>query len=155
MMLKRLELLIPPPIVALLTALAIWGVARAFPDWVFAFPHQASVGCSLIALGITLDLVSIAGFLKAKTTVTPLTPEKASSLVTGGLYLITRNPMYLGLLLILTGFAVLRGSPFNAILLLAFVAYLNTFQIRPEEERLAEIFGAEYLSYKARVRRWV
>lgn len=54
-MLKRLELLIPPPIVALLTALAIWGVARAFPDWVFAFPFQAAVGYTLIAIGIGLE----------------------------------------------------------------------------------------------------
>ncbi|MEO1167904.1 MAG: isoprenylcysteine carboxylmethyltransferase family protein [Pseudomonadota bacterium] len=152
---KRLELLIPPPIVALLSALAMWGVAWAWPNLGSRFEHQAVLGYALIAIGIGFDLISIAGFLRARTTVTPLVPEKASTLVTDGLYRITRNPMYLGLLLILTGFAILRGSPINAIFLVTFVLYLNAFQIRPEEERLTKIFGADYESYKQRVRRWL
>lgn len=63
--------------------------------------------------------------------------------------------MYLGLLLILIGVALLLGSPLNAAIIIAFMAYITAFQIKPEEEKLTEIFGAQYLSYMQDVRRWI
>ena len=150
-----MKLLVPPPLVALVCALLMWGVASWFPQLVFDFPLRQPLAYLLGGAGLAIDLVSVAAFVKARTTVTPLAPEKASSLVTGGLYRLTRNPMYLGMLLVLTGVAVWFGSPLNLFVLAAFVAYLTTFQIKPEEARLEEIFGAQYTAYKAQVRRWL
>lgn len=151
----KLKLLIPPPIVALICALGMWGIADIWPALIVSFPYQSVVAYSLIAVGLAIDLVSILAFRKAKTTVTPLAPEKTSSLVVEGLYRFTRNPMYLGMLFILTGIAVLLGSPVNFIVLLGFVTYITAFQIKPEEARLEDIFGPEYDQYKQQVRRWL
>lgn len=150
-----MKLLVPPPIVALVSGLGMWAVASALPTTSIAFPYQFVLGYGLIGLGVLIDLVSVLAFLKANTTVTPLAPEKASSLVTGGLYRFTRNPMYLGLLIILCGLAVLFGSLFNIAVLVAFITYISVFQIMPEEARLSQIFGSDYEAYKRSVRRWI
>lgn len=150
-----MKLLIPPPIIALLCGLAMWGIAEAFPQMRFAFPFQSLLAGGFVAVGLALDLISIGAFRKAKTTVTPLTPEKATSLVVTGLYRYTRNPMYLGLLLILSGIAIWLGSPINGMILIAFVGYITAFQIAPEEARLVKLFGSDYKRYRARVRRWL
>lgn len=154
-MLERLELLIPPPIVALLAAFAMWGGAQIETGWSLAFSYQAWLGCALIAIGAAFDLISIFGFMRMETTVSPLSPENTSSLVSNGLYRFSRNPMYLGLLLILAGIAVLLGALLNIGVLAGFIVYITVFQIKPEEAKLEKIFGAEYVSYKGRVGRWV
>lgn len=150
-----MSLRIPPPIVALLALISMWLAAQYLQIWQFEVPYQVGVAAILVALGIIIDLVSIAAFRRAKTTVTPLAPEKASQLVVTGLYRISRNPMYLGLLLILTGAMVWLGSGANVFILVSFVAYITAFQIKPEEERLERIFGPQYQAYKRRVRRWL
>jgi len=75
--------------------------------------------------------------------------------VTTGLYRYTRNPMYLGLLVILIGAGLLSGSLLAVAVLPGFVAYLTIFQIRPEERRLSALFGNEYERYRQEVRRWL
>lgn len=150
-----MKLLIPPPIIALLCSLAMWGIAEAFPQTRFAFPLQSAFAGAFVVVGLALDLISIGAFRKAKTTVTPLAPEKATRLVITGLYRYTRNPMYLGLLLILSGIAIWLGSPVNGAILIAFVGYITAFQIAPEEARLSELFGSDYERYRAQVRRWL
>ncbi len=150
-----MKLLIPPPLVALTSALLMWAIAFQFDALEFAFPFQKAIAFALIGLGASLDIVSLVAFRRAKTTVTPLSPEKASSLVVSGLYSVTRNPMYLGLLIILCGIAIFLGSLFNAAIVVAFIGYITAFQIKPEEDRLEDIFGAQYLSYKKNVRRWL
>ena len=152
---ERLQLLVPPPIVALICALIMWAAVSVWPDLVLTFAFQVPLAVALLVLGLALDLISVGAFFKAKTTVTPLAPEKSSSLVVDGLYRITRNPMYLGMLLILCGIATWLGSPANIAVLLGFIAYITTFQIKPEEAKLEELFGAEYQAYKQRVRRWL
>jgi len=82
-------------------------------------------------------------------------PEKASSLVTTGIYRFTRNPMYLGLLFVLFAWAVFLASVWALLGPVAFVFYIDRFQIAPEEAILAGMFGAAYTEYKARVRRWL
>lgn len=133
----------------------MWLAAQYLQIWQFEVPYQVGVAAILVALGITIDLVSIAAFRRAKTTVTPLAPENASQLVVTGLNRISRNPMYLGLLLILTGAMVWLGSGANVFILVSFVAYITAFQIKPEEDRLERIFGPQYQAYKRRVRRWL
>jgi len=150
-----MQLLIPPPLVALACALLMWAVSTLTGELRIAFPLQDMLAYALIAAGLALDVVSVLAFFKAKTTITPLSPEKSSRLVVSGFYRITRNPMYLGMLLILTGIALLLGSPLNVLLLAAFIAYITAFQIKPEERRLDTLFGEEYAAYKNRVRRWL
>lgn len=82
-------------------------------------------------------------------------PDSASALVTGGIYKITRNPMYLGFLLILLGWTVFLSNLFAYALLPVFVIYMNRFQIVPEENALDTLFGNEYRFYKSKVRRWL
>ncbi|KLI62906.1 methyltransferase family protein [Aurantiacibacter marinus] len=150
-----MKLLIPPPIVAALCGLAMWSLDEALPELHFTFPFQPVLACSLIAAGIVIDLVSIAAFRRARTTVTPLSPEKASKLVVGGLYNFTRNPMYLGMVVLLSGVAVWLGSAAGFAIIVIFAAYITRFQIIPEEERLEAIFGDQFRSYRQRVRRWI
>lgn len=150
-----MKLLIPPPLIALISGLSMWGIASNVDALRFIFPFQHVLAYALIGSGLLIDISAIFAFRRAKTTVTPLAPEKASALVISGLYRVTRNPMYLGLLLILTGVALLLGSLLNAAIIIAFMAYITAFQIKPEEEKLTEIFGAQYLSYMQKVRRWI
>ena len=79
-------------------------------------------------------------------------PER---LVATGLYAYTRNPMYLGFLLVLLGWAVFLSSILAFLFLPAFIVYMNHFQIEPEERALATLFGQAFAAYKARARRWL
>lgn len=150
-----LHLLVPPPIVVLAAALAMWGIDALVPQARIAVPFQVPVGAGLIAIGLAFDLVSVAAFLRARTTVTPLAPDKTARIVTGGLYRISRNPMYLGMLLVLIGIAILLRNPLGLIAAAVFVAYITAFQITPEERLLEAKFGEDYLRYKRSVRRWL
>ena len=94
-------------------------------------------------------------FRKHKTTLTPLHPEKAKFIVTTGIFNYSRNPMYLGLVLILLGISVRVNLVGGIVILPLFVLYLSYFQIIPEEKILEIKFGDEYLNYKSRVRRWL
>ena len=150
-----LKLKIPPPVVALLMAALMWLVARAAPTFAFVLPaRQILAGCIALA-GIATSIVGVASFRRAGTTVNPMRPEKASSLVTSGIFKVTRNPMYLGLLLVLLAWAVFLSNALAFILLPAFIFYMNRFQIGPEEIALFSAFGQEFIAYKSRVRRWI
>lgn len=150
-----MHLLIPPPLIGLICAAAIWALSAYAPGFNVTFPGQRLLAFVVMGAGLVMDGISIAAFFKAKTTVSPLSPQKTSQIVETGLYRISRNPMYLGLLLILAGYSVLRGSPLALPVLAGFVAYITAFQILPEEERLLNAFGEPYAAYKRRVRRWI
>jgi protein-S-isoprenylcysteine O-methyltransferase Ste14 len=92
---------------------------------------------------------------RAKTTWRPMTPTRSTKLVDSGVYALSRNPIYLGMLLVMFGWAVLLASPAALIVSAVFVAYLDRFQIGPEERALTSVLGQEYADYTARVRRWV
>lgn len=106
------------------------------------------VGVLCIALGAI-------AFRRAQTTVNPTTPQSSTSLVNNGIYRLTRNPMYLGMALILIGFASLLNSPISLIFVVIFVGYMTRFQIQPEERILKDKFGEEYTTYCNNVRRWI
>ena len=133
----------------------VWLVARLLPNLNYNFSGQRDLVLILGVAGMAFAMVAMGLFRRAKTTTNPLNPEKAQQLVTTGVYRITRNPMYLGLVLILLAWIIMKGNPINLIFLISCVAYLTAFQIKPEEKALTELFGAEYLNYKAKVRRWV
>ena len=152
---NSLELKIPPPIVALITAAAMWGLASFSLS--LAMPHDLRIWLAVgIALpGITIDIAGAVRFFRAKTTVNPLTPQKSSSLVTSGIYRFTRNPMYLGMLMALLGWCVYLAAPLAFLGPIFFMLYIGRFQIAPEERVLTGLFGDEYAAYCKRVRRWL
>lgn len=142
---------VPPPLVAIVTGLLMWAVARSDLS-----PGPTLVAALLIAtLGTTICLAGVLSFRRARTTVNPLHPERATALVDSGIYRFTRNPMYLGFAIILLAWAVLLGSLVALPGVAVFVLYMNRFQIRPEERALNALFGDEFSRYCARVRRWV
>ena len=152
---QSLELKIPPPLVMLGVALLMWLGSVAVPGLAWPMPARTACAVVLAALGTGIAVAGVVSFVSARTTVNPLKPGAASSLVTTGLYRLTRNPMYLGDLVILIGWAVLLSNAVSFLLLPVFVLYINRFQIRPEEKALAGIFGAGYAAYRSRVRRWL
>ena len=150
-----LELKIPPPVVALLIGAGMWLVSRGGPS-IDMPPLIRTVGAGAIAAsGGILAFAGKIAFRRAKTTINPLRPANASSLVTSGIYRFTRNPMYLGLLLLLLGWSVYLSSVFVFVGPVLLVLYLGRFQIAPEERVLAAKFGEAYLDYRSRVRRWL
>ena len=152
---KMISTLIPPPVVVAIFGLLMWMAARSLAWGQFAFPLQATVAIVLLIAGLLLMAVAVAAFIAAKTTVNPLKPSRATSLVTTGVFGISRNPIYLGDLLVLSALAVWLGNVFNLLLLALFIGYINRFQIIPEERALATLFGERYIAYCARVRRWL
>lgn len=152
-MLRRLETRVPPPLLLLVLGLALWGAVRATGltvDW----PALRGVGLVVMLAGIALNLLPKRGFRRARTTVNPMRPQAASQLVTGGLYRHTRNPMYLGHVLVLAGWGLWLQSGLVLPALIVQIAWLQWLQIRPEERALQARFGADYAAYRARVRRW-
>ena len=136
---------------AILMWLASWLVSS------LQLPLDVRLGVAL-ALGIAGLFINVNGVIalrRAKTTINPFKPAAASSLVSEGVYRYTRNPMYVGLLLTLTGWAAFLLNPLALLFLPLFVLYINRFQIDPEERVLSSLFGAEYADYKSRVRRWL
>ncbi len=140
---------------ALIVALAMWGLSQSTiaPD---APEHvRGPLAIALAALGAVLDVSGLVAFRRARTTINPMKPQSSSSLVDAGIYRVTRNPMYLGLVLMLCAWAVFLWSWWALPGPLAFAGYVGRFQIAPEERVLCALFGAEYLAYKARVPRWL
>ena len=105
---RQLEHRIPPPVVALLTALAMWLVTRLPTPLPLSLPFAARIAVAMVlaTLGVAFAVAGVLAFRAARTTVNPITPEAATALVRTGVYRLTRNPMYLGLLLCLTAWAV-------------------------------------------------
>jgi protein-S-isoprenylcysteine O-methyltransferase Ste14 len=150
-----LELKVPPVAVVLVTAGFMWLVAWALPAMGFRFPARDLVAIGLALAGAATSALRVISFRRAGTTVNPMKPESSSSLVTSGIYELTRNPMYLGFLLVLLGWAVFLSSLPAFLFLPAFILYMNHFQIEPEERALAALFGPAFAAYKARTRRWL
>ncbi|HET9031760.1 MAG TPA: isoprenylcysteine carboxylmethyltransferase family protein [Dokdonella sp.] len=146
---------IPPPIIGILAAVLMWGVSSLGPSFSLAAQFRWPLVAVLVLIGISFDVLGILAFRKSRTTVNPLKPENASSLVVDGVYRITRNPMYVGMGFLLLAWAVHLSAwlPFAVIPL--FVLILSRFQIVPEERMLRRIFGEDYEHYTARVRRWL
>ena len=150
-----LELRIPPPVVALVVGAAMWALSRVAPSVAVRSPLTTSLAIAIALAGVGASVAGTLAFRRARTTVNPMKPEKASSLVTGGIYRITRNPMYVGLLLILVGWTVYLVNAWAVLGPVVFVAYMTRFQIRAEERALLGLFGEQYATYTTRVRRWL
>ena len=152
---RSLELKIPPPAVGLVTALLMWLASQAVPSFTWPSAVRIAAAIVLVAIGACITIAGVVSFMRARTTINPVKPSSASSLVITGIYRFTRNPMYLGSLFILLGWAVFLANVLAFLLLPGFVLYINRFQITPEETALSGIFGSEFATYKANVRRWL
>lgn len=129
-------------------------VARWLPVGHFDFFGRDVLIWVLAGLGVGIGFLAVLQFLLAGTTLDPAHPEKNSKLVVEGVYNFSRNPMYLGLLLLLLAWGVYLGNAFNTLTAALFVAYMNRFQIAAEEEILESKYGAAYRRYCTLVRRW-
>lgn len=153
---KFLETKIPPPVVGLLFALIIWAISTATaPVSIFNQQQQLVVALILLVAGFSFAISGGISFRIAKTTVNPLKPETASSLVTSGVFKYSRNPMYVGMALILLAWSIYLAVPFGLLAVIAFIAYIQRFQIVPEERAMLKLFGAEFEAYQSTVRRWL
>ncbi|NOT87842.1 MAG: isoprenylcysteine carboxylmethyltransferase family protein [Lysobacter sp.] len=146
---------IPPPVVMLSIGVAMWLLARLAPQFAVHFLLQWPLATALAVAGLLCEVLPGLRFGRAGTTVNPLRPQNSSRLVVEGLNRYSRNPMYLGQLLLLFAWAVILAHPVSALLAPLFALYITRFQIVPEERSLAAHFGAEYEAYRARVRRWI
>ncbi|WOJ95190.1 isoprenylcysteine carboxylmethyltransferase family protein [Congregibacter variabilis] len=149
-----LELKLPPVVLLLLAGSAIWGLDRVDTVLTFTLPFRASLSALLLLAGVAIALLGVAAFRRAKTTVDPRYPEQATALVISGVYRRTRNPMYLGMLLVLVALGLYLGSGLSFVVPVAFAAYMTRFQIIPEERFMAQSFGDAYTRYQQSVRRW-
>jgi protein-S-isoprenylcysteine O-methyltransferase Ste14 len=150
---NRLDLKIPPVVTGAVTAIGMWLVSRTLPTLTFAPLRVVAVGMGLV--GVVITALAMLSFWRVHTTVNPMKPSSTSFLVTSGIYGFTRNPMYLGMLFVLIGWALYLANVLSFLFLPAFILYMNRFQIKPEERALTALFGQEFLEYASRVRRWI
>jgi protein-S-isoprenylcysteine O-methyltransferase Ste14 len=152
---KGMELKVPPLPLALVFGVLMWAIDHWLPMRTDRSIVRTTIALLAFALAATIIGTAIVGFRRARTTVDPFHPETASAIVTTGIYRFTRNPMYLGFLFALAGWAVFLGNAASALMPLLFIAYMNRFQIAPEERALRTRFGTAYETYKRSVRRWI
>jgi protein-S-isoprenylcysteine O-methyltransferase Ste14 len=152
---KTLELKIPPLALALAFALVMWLASTRIPELTFVVPGQQVVAMLLAGLGAGMVLLAAVKFRRAGTTMNPTRPQAARTVVAAGIYRLSRNPMYVGVLFILAGWAVFLSHALPFLFLPGFVIYMNRFQIVPEERMLAAKFGYDYERYRRTVRRWL
>ena len=150
-----LDLKVPPPIVAAICAAAAWGLSLFTPLLQVPAVARIAVALVLALVGVGFMIAGLVSFRRAKTTVNPMKPESSTSLVSLGIYSITRNPMYVGLLFVLAALATYLSAPWSFLGPLLFFLYIGRYQVAPEERVLSKLFGAEYSNYQARVRRWL
>ena len=152
---KSLELKIPPPAIAVLVAAAMWALSRITLSLQIPSGIRQWLALVVALTGIGFSAAGVISFRRAKTTLNPTRPQLASTLVRSGIYTVTRNPMYVGLLFVLLAFAIFLASAWALLGPAAYFLYIGRFQIAPEERALTALFGAEYTAYRSKVRRWL
>lgn len=143
----------PPPLIVGVPMLAALLLERLYPWSLGSASWLVPVGVGLLLTGLALLLPSIVVFRRARTHPEPWKPTKA--LVTGGLYRYTRNPMYLGMLLVYLGLTLVERTAWPLVALPAVILVLEVGVIRREERYLARCFGVSYEAYRRQVRRWL
>jgi len=151
---KFIELMIPPPVVLITMGLIMWLTPIAVPEQL-ASAWSIYFGLALMLLGAAVDGYAAILFIAAKTTISPISPQNSTALIVNGIFKLTRNPMYLGMAILLFGWALVLQ---NAVALFGpvfFVTYVTRFQILPEERILSQKWGDAYTAYKSKTKRWL
>lgn len=152
---NALALKVPPVAQVIITAAAMYGVSKMVPALTFSLNGSTALAVGLGVMGLSLGIMGVTQFRIAQTTPNPQALEQVSSLVTSGIYQYSRNPMYVGLVLILLGWAFYLSHFLAFVLLPIFILYITRFQIQPEERMMAQKFGKTYQDYLNKVRRWI
>jgi protein-S-isoprenylcysteine O-methyltransferase Ste14 len=151
----KLDNKVPPPAVALIIAATMWHLSAYEPALSLSAEMSEILILFLVIVGVSFDVCGLLAFRQLKTTINPMSPNKTSALVTGGIYRLSRNPMYVGLFLFLMAWAIQLSMLWPFIGPVLFVIYITRFQITPEERVMESKFGDEYSIYKNKVRRWL
>jgi protein-S-isoprenylcysteine O-methyltransferase Ste14 len=147
---------IPPPLIASLIALLMWLGTQQWPiNHQLSLTLRLAIALPLLLLGIVVCLAGVLSFQRARTTVNPLQPQRASALVSSGIYQHTRNPMYLGFAITLLAWTIIVAWPPALLGVAGFVVYMNRFQIAAEEHALSTLFEYDFARYCSHVRRWL
>lgn len=152
---RQLERKIPPLALCAVIALAIAAAGSFAPSANAPFPGHRFVAVALVPLGVAIVTAGVVQFRRAKTSVNPMDPSRASSVVASGVFTFSRNPMYLGMALVLLGISAWHSTLPGYVLVSLFCPYMTHFQIKPEERVLLARFGDEFSAYICRVRRWI
>ncbi len=144
---------IPPPLIVLVLIVSIYFSSKKID--LIKIPLQLEISIFILSAGILIFVNPVLQFIKSKTTVNPIQFEEVNKLVTSGIFKYSRNPMYLGMLMIVLSTSIFYLNIYSILTPLLFILWINKFQIKREEEFLIEKFGDEYLSYKKKTRRWI
>ena len=144
---------IPPPLIVLVLIISIYFSSKKID--LINIPLQLEISIFILSAGILIFVNPVLQFIKSKTTVNPIQFEEVNKLVTSGIFKYSRNPMYLGMLMIVLSTSIFYLNIYSILTPLLFILWINKFQIKREEEFLTEKFGDEYLSYKKKTRRWI
>ncbi|MEL1251408.1 methyltransferase family protein [Aurantiacibacter gilvus] len=149
------ELAIPPAVLLIAGFALIWAAERFLPAAALTFPAQKWLAVGLVVAGVGVILAGILTFRRHQTSVDPRDPGVASTLVDGGIFALTRNPMYLGMTLILAGSALGHGNWVALVVPVLFALWIDRFQIVPEERSLGAAFPEAFAAYREKTRRWL
>ena len=144
---------IPPPILVLILVSSNYFSSKKID--LFHLPNKDLISILILLIGMLILINPIFKFIKSKTTIDPIKFKKVNKLITSGIYKYSRNPMYLGLLMIVISTSIFYLNFFSIITPFLFYFWINRFQIKREEIFLTEKFGKEYSLYKAKTRRWI
>lgn len=150
-----LDARLPPPLLLVLLGAAMWAVTAQVPGFTLRHAAIDAVAAVLALVGLVAIGLPKLAFARMRTTVNPLRPSNATSLVTHGLHGVSRNPMYIGQVLVLAAWALHLGHAIAALCVPLQIAWLTRFQILPEERALEARFGDAWRAYRARVPRWL
>ena len=144
---------IPPPLLVLILVIANYFSSKKID--LIHLPNKDIISILILLIGILILLNPIFKFIKSKTTIDPIKFKKVNKLIITGIYKYSRNPMYLGLLMIVTSTSLFYLNIFSITTPFLFYFWINRFQIKREEIFLTEKFGKEYLLYRTKTRRWI
>ena len=144
---------IPPPLLVLILVIANYFSSKKID--LIHLPNQDLISVLILLIGILILINPIFKFIKSKTTIDPIKFKKVNKLIISGIYKYSRNPMYLGLLMIVISTSIFYLNIFSITTPFLFYCWINRFQIKREEIFLTEKFGEEYMSYKIKTRRWI
>ena len=147
-----MKTLIPPPIVTIVFLFVIFFTKDLFR---FSLTLPSLLGLIIILAGVMIIFIAARQFKAVNTTINPIKPENASVLVNKGIFSYSRNPMYLGMLLIIIGFSIIHNLMAVLVIMPLWVIYITNFQIIPEEEAMKILFKEDFLNYCKKTRRWV